>query len=117
MTDPMELVGRLEKRGRTHRARASGLQKRIDAGDRSVSIQDPQNAIREAETDEKAAACIREMVEAQTELSAAARAYFVGWMMDEADDSGPEYTGCSIEQHLAAKRLGEALPPAPGAEA
>jgi hypothetical protein len=64
----------------------------------------------------EAAACIREMVEAQTELAAAARAYFVGWMMDEADDSGPEYTGCSIEQHLAAKRLGEALPPAPGAE-
>lgn len=87
MTDPMELVGRLED-------------PRMDG---------PLNR--------EAAACIREMVEAQTELAAAARAYFVGWMMDEADDSGPEYTGCSIEQHLAAKRLGEALPPAPGAEA
>lgn len=65
---------------------------------------------------EQAAACIREMVEAQTELAAAARAYFVGWMMDEADDGGPDFTGCSMEQHLAAKRLGEALPPAPGAE-
>ncbi|WP_292036769.1 MULTISPECIES: hypothetical protein [unclassified Brevundimonas] len=62
----------------------------------------------------EAAACIRELVERQTKLADAARAYFVGWMMDEADDSGPIFTGCSTEQHLAAKRLGDALPPAPG---
>lgn len=95
MTDPMELVARLESRSDTSRR----IGKDALANDLT-----------------EAAACIREMVEAQTELAAAARAYFVGWMMDEADDSGPEYTGCSIEQHLAAKRLGEALPPAPGAE-
>lgn len=95
MSDPMELAARLEAYRPTN-----------EWGD----------PVHHAIADE-AAACIREMVEAQTELAAAARAYFVGWMMDEADDSGPEYTGCSVEQHLAAKRLGEALPPAPGAEA
>ncbi|MFI8683220.1 hypothetical protein ACIGFJ_12735 [Brevundimonas diminuta] len=94
MTDPMELVGRLEKR--------------IAYDKKHYPPVDPLFT--------QAAACIREMVERQTELADAARAYFVGWMMDEADDSGPIFTGCSTEQHLAAKRLGEALPPAPGAE-
>lgn len=94
MTDPMELVGRLD-----------------------MIVSDLHGLPHVTASVAEAADCIRELVKAQTELSAAARAYFVGWMMDEADDSGPEYTGCSIEQHLAAKRLGEALPPAPGAEA
>lgn len=35
----------------------------------------------------------------------------------EIAERGPIFTGCSTEQHLAAKRLGDALPPAPGAEA
>lgn len=39
------------------------------------------------------------------------------WNRRTALASGPIFTGCSTEQHLAAKRLGDALPPAPGAEA
>lgn len=106
MTDPMELVGRLEAHDGSHERGCEGRNMSCTCGDDERG----QALLTEA------AACIREMVGAQTELAAAARAYFVGWMMDEADDSGPEYTVCSIEQHLAAKRLGEALPPAPGAE-
>ena len=113
MTDPMELVGRLERRGRIHRARASGLQKRIVAGDRSVSLQDPQNAIREAETDEQAAACIREMVEKREGLEedlyqAVLVAYRRGAL---------EWTQLNYPQWINAISAGrEVCPPAPGAE-
>lgn len=111
MTDPMELVGRLENGSDRF---LKWAYKEPYSGAPVISIPRHPDNIDSLLTE--AAACIREIMEAQTELAAAARAYFVGWMMDEADDSGPEYTGCSIEQHLAAKRLGEALPPAPGAE-
>ena len=42
------------------------------------------------------------------EVHAAATNYANGWCLDEADDDGVENTGCSEEQHLAAKRLVEA---------
>jgi hypothetical protein len=44
-----------------------------------------------------------------TRLRKAAQAYFTGYMQDEAADDGPEMTGCSLDQHDAAKRLAEAL--------
>jgi len=43
------------------------------------------------------------------ELRAAALAYFNGWCQDEAAEDGPDFTGCTQEQHEAAKRLGAAL--------
>lgn len=39
----------------------------------------------------------------------AALVYFEGYCQDEAADDGPDLTGCSLEQHEAARELGEAL--------
>jgi hypothetical protein len=49
-----------------------------------------------------------------TRLRKAAQAYFDGYMQDEAADDGPEMTGCSLDQHDAAKRLAAALTRAQG---
>jgi len=57
--DLSALIARLEAMGRAHRAHANGLQKRISAGDRSVSLQDPGNADRYAETCEQAVSILR----------------------------------------------------------
>ena len=42
-------------------------------------------------------------------VEGAARHYFKHWLQDEAADDGPEFTGCSEEQHADAKRLSIAL--------
>lgn len=63
MTDHSALIERLEAMGRSHRAHESGLRKRLAAGDRSLSVQDPDNAARAAETCEKAAAALRDLTE------------------------------------------------------
>ena len=42
-------------------------------------------------------------------LQLAASEYYDGYCQDEADDDGPDFTGCSVEQHLAAKELRDAL--------
>lgn len=56
---------------------------------------------------EESIAAVRELVEASHE-------YFIGYCVDEANDTfeGSERgydTGCTVEQHEAAKRLREAL--------
>jgi hypothetical protein len=48
------------------------------------------------------------------EVREAAQEYFTGYMQDEAADDGPEMTGCSLDQHDAAKRLAAALTRAQG---
>ena len=53
---------------------------------------------------------------AVAELIEASAYYFVGWAQDEAADDGEEWTGCSEEQHKAAKRLKDALDCIGGAE-
>ncbi|RYG84121.1 MAG: hypothetical protein EON59_13450, partial [Alphaproteobacteria bacterium] len=55
------LVERLEAAGRIHRARETGLRKRLASGDPTVSAQDPGNAARAAETQEQAANYIRSL--------------------------------------------------------
>lgn len=56
---------------------------------------------------------IAEVRAAVAELIEAAHEYFTGYCVDEADDDCATgsgfYTGCTREQHEAAKRLREAL--------
>jgi hypothetical protein len=43
------------------------------------------------------------------DVAQAARTYFDGYCQDEAADDGPDFTGCSDEQHRDAKALKAAL--------
>lgn len=42
-------------------------------------------------------------------VAIAAQSYFYGYCQDEADDDGPDFTGCTQEQHEAARALQDAL--------
>lgn len=60
-------------------------------------------------------ALLRRVAELETERDAlrdverCAMAYYQGWVQDEASDEGVEWTGCSHEQHFAARALRDSL--------